>query len=257
MEPYLYHLYSVNATYGATPNFIVRTALPGSGYTSLYSVTKDTAEAIKQAGTTTSFKGVVWSERLWIDVDSYEEADRVEEGLRELNVDFIAYDSGGRGAHFGILRITEPSHLLPQQDKAWVEKWFPEADRSIYTHLHPFRLPGTIHEKTGRRKAVVCDVRGSAITLPPFKREAVQVSTPSSSEGRRKSIFNYIRVMREMKPSSNGERHYSLVRLVYALRDDVKASRAEATYWCEEWNRLLSDPKSPEELAKVIGSIYG
>lgn len=256
---YQYGLYSSSATYGYTPVFVHRDSLDGNGYkgfSSLYLVTQEAAEAVVKAGTTQGFKGVVWSERLWLDFDSYEAAEQAELKLITEGVDYVGYDTGGRGAHFGILRNTAPSHLLPLQDRKWAEEHFPEADKSIYTHLHPFRIPGTTHDKTGGVKRLVCEQRGSAIVLPQFKKEQLHISTPSSSEGRRKSIFNCYRVMREMTPSTNGERHYSLVRLIYALKDDAKVSKEEALYWCNEWNKILLEPKSDAELEKAIQSIY-
>lgn len=254
-----YHLYSSRPTYGAQPTFIASGLLFNTdytGYASVYAVSKDTAEAIVETGTTQGFKGVVWSERLWLDFDSYEAADRAESKLKEMGYDFIAYDTGGRGAHFGVLRGAYPSHLLPAMDRQWVEEHFPEADKSIYTHLHPFRLPDTVHEKTGRKKRVVCEFRGSTLILSPFKKEELRITPTTRSEGRHKSLFNNFRVMREMRPLVNGERHYSLVRLVYALRDDAKVSKNEALYWCTQWNLLHTVPKEDCEIVKAISSIY-
>lgn len=256
---YQYSLYSNSATYGNTPVFIHRDSLLDSsykGFSSLYQVTEETAKAIVEAGTTTGFKGVVWSERLWLDFDSYEAAERAESVLIKMGVDYVGYDTGGRGAHFGLLRTTRSSHLLPLLDRRWVETRFPEADTSIYTHLHPFRLPGTTHEKTGGIKRVVCEQRGSAIILPKFKKEQLHFSALAGGQRGRKSLFDCYRVMREMKPCFNGERHYSLIRLIYALKDDAGVTKQEALYWCSEWNKLLSEPKSDGEIEKALQSIY-
>lgn len=256
MDSYIYHLFSYRSNYGITPTFVRRDSLPQEGFISIYSVSAATCEAIKQDGTTQGFKGIVWSERLWLDFDSYEAAERAEAKLIEMGVDYVGYDTGGRGAHFGILRHALPSHLLPQRDRQWARDNFPECDKSIYTHLHPFRLPGTTHEKTGIKKSLVCESRGSTLKLPPFKKEELPAHTPSRQEGRNKSIFSCYRVMREMVPAENGSRHAALVRLVYALRDDAQVSKNEALVWCLEWNFLLKEQKDPEEISKVIGSIY-
>lgn len=259
MEDYSYCLYSSGKHYGASPTFIRRDQLPREGFTSLYWVTKETAEAIVAAGTTAGFKGCVWAERLWMDFDSYPAAERAEGRLRGMGYDFIAFDTGGRGAHFGILRSSHPSHLLPVRDKRWVTENFPEADRSIYTHLHPFRLEGTAHEKTGDSKRLVCDVRGSTLELPPFEKEELSIDTSSSGQRGVKSVFSCYRVMREVTaaPSvKSGERHYALVRLIYALRDDAGVDAMSALYWVLEWNKFLREPKDEQETAKVVQSIY-
>lgn len=260
MEGYRFHLFSPKPTYGVVPTFVSSGDLTArQGFGSLYAITEDSAAAIEAEGTTQGFKGCVWSERLWLDFDSYEAADRAERKLKELGYDYVGFDTGGRGAHFGILRDALPSHLLPQRDKQWVRSNFPEADLSIYTHLHPFRLTGTCHERTGERKRVVCEQRGSTLTLPPFERRDLEISTNTASEpgrGEGKSVFDCYRVMKEMVPADNGERHYSLVRLIYALRDDAKASGQLALTIALERNKLFLEPKDEAEVAQIVQSIY-
>lgn len=261
VERYSLRLFSRQPTYGMVPTFIERTVLSSKeGFASLYAVTKETAEAVAAEGTTQGFKGVVWESRLWLDFDSYEAAERAESKLKELGYDYIGYDTGGRGAHFGILREAKPSHLLPQRDKQWARAQFPECDSSIYTHLHPFRLEGTVHERTGERKAVVCRAKGSALVLPPLKREEMLASLNSSSvsgQQERTSVFSCYRVLREMVPGKSGERHHSLVRLVYALRDDAGVDSQVALVFALERNKLFEEPKSDEEVAQIVQSIYG
>jgi hypothetical protein len=250
----LYYLVTPGRLYEPSPTFVHASGLPQHrGYSSLYAVSKEQAEAIQQEGTTKGFKGVVWSERLWLDFDSYEAAERAGEKLDACGYDFIAYDTGGRGMHFGILRNALPSHLLPNRDKAWARAHFPEADTSIYTHLHLFRLPGAIHERTGRTKHLVHRQPGKPLLLPPLPKEAQGVVPDSSGEA---SIFNLQRVMANTLPANNGERHHQLVRLVYALRDDAQVSRDTALWWIHEANKLHREPKTFEELERVLASIY-
>jgi hypothetical protein len=257
-DKYKYHLYSPRPDYGSgIPHFIDE--LAPSGFISLYSVTRETAEAITAAGTARGFKCIVWSERLWLDVDSYESADRVEERLNELAYEFSSFDTGGRGVHFGIIRTSPPSHLLPLQDRTWVKEHFPEADSSIYTHLHPFRLPGTIHQKTGGQKRLVGEHPGRALELPPYERiqndgspRDIQLSLHSNGQ---KSIFDQFFIQRNSEPAKAGERHPQLVRLIYALRDngyDVNVAR----FWVNEVNKRFQPPKGQDEIEKALGSIY-
>lgn len=249
-----FHLYSTGKYYNTHPKFYHAAQLPAHGYASLYGVSESTAKAIEQEGTAKGFKGIVWSERLWLDFDSYGAADRAQSRLEEMGYDFIEYDSGGRGAHFGILRASVGSHLLPARDKAWAKNQFPEADLSIYTHLHLFRLPGTIHERTGRRKELVCEHRGSTLELPKLKWEELPISQIS---GTGKSVFDCPRVMANSVPLRSGEaRHPNLIRLLYALRDDAKVDVAAALFWVTEVNKLWEEPKSMEDLEKAVRSVY-
>lgn len=247
-------LYSPTKSFGIKPFFLSKADADAKpGFSSLYSVSKETSEAIIKEGTTKHFKGVVWSERLWLDIDSYEKADGTEQKLIEMGVDYVAYDSGGRGAHFGILRDASPSHLLPQRDKQWVREHFPEADPSIYTHLHLFRLPGTLHERTRRPKHLVSERRGEHLTLPTYKDCSGDLRSHSAGN---KSVFDCFRVMSHTVPVSAGERHEYLVKLTYALKDDAEVGAKEALFWLKHTNLLYSEPKSNEDLEKIVRSIY-
>lgn len=253
MDTFSYVLYNPTASYGAKPRFISVRDSGVQGFISLYQVEETTAKAIESAGTTEGFKGVVWSPFLWIDVDSYEAAEKVEERLQSMELSYTAYDSGGRGAHFCIPRKAEPSHLLPARDKAWVKANFPEADTSIYTHLHPFRIPGTVHEKTGRVKEVVSGYVGKELELPPYEKRAMKVDpTPSGV-----SVFDCFRVMSNISPATRGDRHKQLVNVAFALKDDASVTAQVALWWVSEVNKRFVPPLEDWELEKLIRSVYG
>lgn len=257
MNDYSYYLYSPIATYGSQPTFYRNNKLPSEGFSSLYAVDEATAHFIAKEGSTRWFKGVVWSPFLHLDFDSYEAAERAEKRLEELGYAFRAFDTGGRGGHFAVSRSCTPSHLLPIRDKHWVASIFPEADLSIYTHLHPFRIEGTIHEKTGNRKRLVCERGGGSLVLPPLARETIQaVRFPSGNRQETGSIFDCFRVMANTVPSSNGERHKTLIRLIYALKDQAGVDVEVARWWCLEWDKMCSEPKGEDEIEKAIRSIY-
>jgi hypothetical protein len=251
-----FYLYSPRADYGTTPRFIHWDLLPNTGYASLYGVTEEVAVAIEAAGSTKGFKGVVWSPVIQMDFDSYEAAAEADRRLIKMGVEYKGWDTGGRGAHFAITRDNVPSHLLPSQDRAWVDKHFPSADSSIYTHLHPFRLEGTIHEKTGRKKELGTHQSGSSVAIPKIERCASE-TIPIYSEGQAGSIFDCFRVMANTIPVENGQRHETLIRLLYALKDQAKVNIDVARWWIIEWNKMLLEPKSEEDLEKALRSIYG
>lgn len=259
-ELYKYYVHSEHKRHTLPPRFIERGAL-GQGFSSLYAVSAADAAAITAAGTTAGFKGVVWAERLWIDVDTFAAADEVEKRLKELNLGFIAYATGNRGAHFGIARDSEPSHLLPAQDKKWVREHFEGlADLSIYTHLHLFRLPGTVHETGGGEKRLVLEHPGNVLTLPAWKKdEGVYGSGDSSdvySAGANDSIFRLFRVMSNSVPTKVGTRHPTYVRLLHALRDDAQVSPALARFWLGEVNKMAEEPRSDSDLDDLVRSIF-
>lgn len=250
-----YYLITSGKLHDLVPHFLARDQIPGSGYSSIFSVDGGTAQAIQQAGTTVSFKGVVWTDTLWIDTDSYEAADKVETILKEMGYGYVSYDSGGRGAHFGINLDTQPDHTLPYRCKAWVAEHFSGlADTSIYTHLHLFRLPGTHHERTGRAKELVGRYEGRALVLPRWQPRA-QTLTPVVSNTN-VSFFDNHRVIANLVPASNGERHYQLIRLIYALKDGQGLDATTATWVCSEWNKTCEEPKDEAAIEKAVMSIY-
>jgi hypothetical protein len=251
---YCFSLYSATADYGSSPDFRILDKAVVQGFASLYQVTEETAKAIEQAGTVKGFKGIVWAKRLWLDFDDEDAARRANSRLKEMGYDYVCYTTGNRGLHFGILRHHDPSHLLPLLDKAWVKTNFPEADSSIYTHLHPFRIPGTLHQKTGRAKVLISEQRGRALTLPPLKREEMQIISSGQKQG--KSVFDCFYVMANTVPIDPGQRHSTLVKLLNALKNDAGVSMDIAMWWVSEWNKMLSEPKDEHEIEKAVRSIY-
>ncbi len=251
---YSHSIFNPTVGFGVSPKFVHRDQLPQQGFGGTYFVTEETAEAVKQEGTVKHFKGIVWSEYLWMDFDSYEAAERAENKLREMGYGFIAYDTGGRGAHFGVLRAHPPSHLLPHKDKQWVGEHFPEADTSIYTHLHLLRLPGSVHEKTGRKKERVVEVEGKALVLPRYEEKVLPSALKSSQQ--RTSVLKCFRVMSYSRPVARGDRQHSLVTLTYALKDDAQVDAAFALEWVRQVNLLYEEPKEDHELEKIVSGIY-
>lgn len=256
---YSYVIYSPSLSYGDSPNLVHSNEIDGEGFSSLYSVTEETARSIKAAGTTARFRGVVWGERLWIDFDSYEAGRRAESKLKELGYDFVVYDSGGRGLHIGVLRDAAPSHVLPYQDKEWVRSTFVEADLSIYTHLHLFRLPGTVHGRTGRRKELLSKQAGKVLVLPPWRApnesRTDNISYSGDASNSSTSIFESNRVMANTIPTRVGERHPTLLKLSYSLKLEG-VPEPIARWWVGETNKMAQEPKSDGELDNIVRKVY-
>lgn len=257
MNDYKYNIYSPTLSYGSKPNFITNGDLSSkAGFSSVYSVKQEDAKAIEEAGTTAGFRGIVWSERLWIDVDSYEAADEVEAKLKEMELDYVAYDTGGRGAHFGILRPCSPSHVLPAQDKEWVKAHFEgKVDLGIYTHLHLFRLPGTVHASTGRTKELVTRQSGKGLIHGPWQPKHTNTYSridPASLGS--SSIFINFDIMAKTIPARVGDRHGNLVRIAYALRE-ANVPVEVARWWVYEVNKLFSEPKEESQVEAALRGI--
>ena len=234
--------------------FITSAEFPSFGFASLYGVDAETATRIEQSGSPAGFKGCVSSPFLWIDADSTESADRIAAKLETMGVTYDAYESGSKGYHFRIPRFHAPSSDLPAKDKLWVlENFGQDADLSIYTHLHLFRIEGTIHEKTGKSKKHLFEFQGKRIDLTGIKiiERAPTLATSNSTQ----SIFDNRRVMACTMPAENGKRHLQLVKAAYALRDHGMSP--EFSYeWLLELNKRFREPKNEDEIEKIVRDIF-
>jgi hypothetical protein len=257
---YNYYVHTIIKRHTLPPLFLERSLLT-QGFASLYGVSAADAAAITAAGTTAGFKGVVHNDALWVDVDTFSAADETEKRLKELNLDFTAYTTGNRGAHFAITRDAAPSHLLPAQDKRWVQQHLEGlADLSIYTHLHLFRLPGTRHETGGGEKRLVLTHPGVVLTLPAWKKDEGAYGNSNSddvlSSADAGSIFRSYRVMSNSVPTKVGNRHPTFVKLLHALRDDARVSPAVARWWLGEVNKMAEEPRDDAHLDDLVRSIF-
>lgn len=254
---YRYYFYAPSQYYGSANSFVSGSYIPKEGFSSLYAVTSDTKEAIGQEGTTRFFKGVVWSPHLIIDCDTDEATQEVGTWLDEKGYSYDAFTTGNRGMHFYIATNSDPSHLLPLAHKQFVQTTFKSSgvDTSIYTHLHLFRLPGTVHEKTGRPKELFHSAKGKVLEIARATLTTATTNTGSSVTGA-KSVFNQFRIMSNTVPVSVGLRHETLVKLCYALKDDAQVDGSLALWWLLEANKLFNVPKPEEDVEKILNSIY-
>jgi len=259
-DGFIYRIGSPTCSIGRPPKFYRTNLLrsSGSSFASVYAVRKEDAEAIQEtAQTAAGFKGVVWSSRLWVDFDTEEGAIQARSLLTKGGYDYVEYTTGGRGAHFGIARDAKPSHVLPALDKQWVKENLAGADLSLYWHLHLIRLPGTVHERTGRTKALVSRQSGKALVLHNIPSFEDEYRPSPMHKGRQSSIFNVWQVASNLTGSGvNGSRHKQLRDLSLALKSEANVTLDEARWIVLEVNRGFNEPKPEEEVEKLIKWVY-
>lgn len=230
--------------------------LPNCGFSSVYGVDEATAEALTAARDFSGFKGVVHTEKLWIDCDTEEASNVVEAGLRKLGLEFEKWSTGNRGAHFGVTRSAKPSPLLPAMDRAWVKARFPEADLKLYSHLHLFRRAGERHQKTGRRKELLFSVDGKGLSFGDA--EAPKETPPPAVENRDADFGSILAdeiVMGFSTPQTNGHRNQALAAVAYRLAQRGE-EQAFTRRWLDHVNLLFSEPKDSDELDKIVRYAY-
>jgi hypothetical protein len=257
VDGFLYRVGSTTNILGRPPKFFASSELhkQGNRFCSVYAVRQEDGWAIeKYAGTTSGFKGIVWSQRLWIDLDTEEAAQGARLILKERGLDHVVYTTGNRGLHIGVARDNRPSHILPGQDKEWVKANIPGADLSLYWHLHLIRLPGTIHEQTGLPKKLIDKVPGKALILPPLQPEQERTN-PMGSDGRA-SLFSHWEIVSQLTEDKSQSRHGQLVRLALTLKEIGKVSFDEASWLCREVNRGFEEPKEELEIDRIVRWAY-
>lgn len=162
-------------------------------YRSLYGYGPDTAQDIHSRGNTRDLAGCpVYSDCIVVDCDTEVEAETVKERLTELDIPFELWLTGNRGCHFHI-----PIEPMYGTDVIWSQTcWLRDIgiwdiiDTSIYRENGQIRVPGAVHEKTGRVKEKVMNAVGTAIkidrrTPPPTitnRREVVDGSPEARHE---------------------------------------------------------------------------
>lgn len=261
MDAYSFRLGSRDHTLGRPPKFYANSELLSSGCTfaSVYAVTDLDAKAITEAGSAANFRGTVWSAKLWVDCDTEEASKEVDNYLRKEGYAFTKYTTGNRGHHYGINRRASPSHLLPQQDKAFVKQHMPGADLGLYWALHLLRLPGVLHVKTGRPKTCIERVAGKSLVLPPFDVEegSLQQVGGLLTSTTRPSVFSFWQVLSNLTPDGGKGRHKQLIDLAIALKREAGASKEEAEWLVLEVNKGFDEPKPESEALRAVEWAYG
>lgn len=236
--------------------FLAADKLPTFGLSSVYAVPEDTANRMLSEQNYYGYKGEVWSPALWIDVDSYELAEKVKERLLNEHIAFDVYDSGSKGCHFRIVRRHTPSNLLPIKDKQWVEKFAPEADLTLYSHLHLLRLPGARHEKSGRHKVLLSQHEGRSLDFEGMAAKEPEIRTVSIEKNAEGSIFDNFYIMSLTTPAPIGKRHDRLLKTTRGLFNHGKSPQF-ALEWLIEVNKRFKEQKTEAELERIVNFIYG
>jgi len=239
--------------------------LPDAGFCSVYAFTAEAKLAIRAQGDSSGLSRFpVYSDVLWMDLDisndTPEERQRIREYARELtrrfkeaDYFFTVWDSGSKGFHIGV-RI-EP---MFGKDVPWSQSQFITTsgiicDMSLYQHGRLFRNPGSVHQKTGRKKTKLYEHKGSnVLSIPMLKapeRSDLDLSTLSDSDKARIGLYRLQATIQDApKP---GMRHTTLwgtatSLLEGGLKYDLVCG---LLYWA---NDMLPEPKTKDEVERAV-----
>lgn len=139
-------------------------------YCSLFMFGQDILPYVKTHKSVKEFKGKVYCEAVWIDIDYAPDVNAARlsaiEIVKRLNADYgidpdnlVIYFSGNKGFHIaiynGLVGFTHSTAILPEQMKSFVKRLtcdIAHVDFIIYEPVRIFRIENSRHEKSGLYK---------------------------------------------------------------------------------------------------------
>jgi len=211
---------------------------PGYNFRSVYCYNQKTKEYIEQQKSTKHLRGVeLYSDMLFIDVDgSDEDVQFVGNQLLDLGVCFQYWTTGNRGAHFHVPIEPMTSVFVPQSQSYWIRHHldYNKIDISIYNSNGQIRLPGAIHQKTGKVKRLQEFIDGNKLQIPIIKTCIVKPSKNVMPATRSSYIYNLTR------HKSSGKRHMHLM-IIVKEGISLNYSLDHITKDCLWWNLYFTD----------------
>ena len=179
-------------------------------FQSTFGYPEETARHIKDNNNTKDLKGkAVHSDTLFIDIDESANIDDACSILRKLGVGHEIWSTGNRGCHIHIPIKEMVGTKVVYSQTTWLKDvgLWPLVDTSIYREGGQFRVPGALHQKTGKPKVKTGTIEGTklrikTLTPPPIApRYFEDVSTTASPS----AVFDYM--MNLLAKRSEGGRH--------------------------------------------------
>lgn len=224
------------------------------GYASVYKFSAADAKLIRSKGSSRGLGALaVAAEAVTLDVDNPDDITEVLEKLNSLKLGYEVWDSG-RGFHVVIPHDLICDTNLPHSHRVWVESLGLPVDYSLYQHGRILRLPGTLNEKTGRRKQLVKKVDGMKPTIE-LKTPPAFNFTPNGGVKPMVSVLNQFQRLAVTEPLP-GNRH---TQLWSAARSASEAGLSfEATSEIlQRINETWENPKLPVEVENAVTQAYG
>lgn len=229
----------------------------GYQYRSVFAYGDEVAYSIRSSGNTRDLKTKpVYSDTLYIDVDSDNTVvQAVGDKLCERRVRFEYWTTGNRGAHFHIPIQPMCGIMVPYSQRMWVTEVMDgiEVDTSIYIATGQIRLPGAIHEKTGKNKRILESIRGNLLEIPMIEVKTMQSKAPWE----RVATTKYSYIDNLTRPRGSGQRHRHIMIIVkegIALEYSLDKILTDLIEWNRAWNK---NPLPDYELISHAERTYG
>ncbi len=157
-----------------------------TGYRSVYYFSEDDAQEIIASHSSAGLKKYcVGSYELIVDFDG-EQCDNIPkllDTLRSWGLGYELWSSGGKGYHVVFHHQPVYSSNLPLAQAQFLQNLGVVSDPSLYRPSSLIRLPGTIHEKTGKQKTLVEKVEGCFMVIDFSKVTRKENPRPTFADG--------------------------------------------------------------------------
>jgi len=167
------------------PTLVELAELEGhTGFRSVFAWPATTASLVaKQQSTVGLGRCPVVCDTIFVDYDDEPEvAAAAVDRLQTMGHGFTIWDSGNRSVHLHIDVESVTGVWVPAAIKAWVSDVCRPSDLSFYHHAGMFRLPGTVHDATGRAKTLTSTHLGSPVRITPPSPESVRPPAPLDTD---------------------------------------------------------------------------
>ena len=252
MSDQVKYLHTATVERHGGPKLVSSKELPAlTGFRSVFGYPPETAHVIvSQDSTRNLLKRSVYTDELLVDFDdAYEAAEELRELLVSGGIAFTRYDSGNRSVHFHISVMPMRGPTVPQSQRSWIHANAPLADVTVYRHSSLFRLDGTVHTKTGKKKVLLETVKGKRLKIEVTTPTKVVDVTPRTSTMQLERAINIPR-------AQGGRTVHAWTICNYARKAGFNED--EAYSMLSQWNsRKAAPPLREEVLWKKLSEAYG
>ena len=222
------------------------------GFSSLYAYSEEDAMIIKESGCSRGYdRFVPSSDFLAIDIDTGEEDLILAEDILK-GYGYEVWSSGSKGYHIILKHELIRDKRLPYSHSRVVKDLGINADFSLYQPGRIFRLPRCIHQKTGRRKALVRTVEGGLIDVPLLEKPPIEFSFSFGGDGDYKTALGKLWSLAE-EGLEEGARNNRMWNVASSLVNAGFELDAVFSFLSTVNNNQIS-PLSEDELKQVVGS---
>lgn len=194
----------------------------------------------------------VYTDRLLVDFDEnpLEDAKKLTNYLREVGIQYSVWASGGRSYHVHIHCIGKEDWRVPTSQKHWIASWADamgaKVDLSVYHGASLFRLPNTVHDKTGKKKVLLDFFEGGLLDY-----DIVDATAPATPPENVKEAERMVWRML-LSNITEGGRHLHVYKIA-SQATRLGWNTAKITEHVSWWNSRLSGGKlSVDEIEEKI-----